>query len=108
MENPRLRAPTSIVSLLREEEVLKNVMKEIDFETKAAKINPFSGKEIGVLTVGAAIGLEGALFGPFHILKALGATTISCAGISLLDLEIKNLYSFFWSIFFSLFYKKKK
>lgn len=59
----------------------------------AVKGNPFSGKPVGNLAVAAAIGMEGALFGLLHTLKALGATPVACAGIALLDPEMKNIYS---------------
>jgi multimeric flavodoxin WrbA len=59
----------------------------------AVKGNPFAGKPVGSLAVGAAIGQEGALYGNLHILKALSATPVACAGIALLEPEIKNLYS---------------
>jgi multimeric flavodoxin WrbA len=53
--------------------------------------NPFRGKPIGNLSVGAALGMEGALYYLFHYLKAMGATSVACAGIALLDAEMKNI-----------------
>jgi multimeric flavodoxin WrbA len=62
-------------------------------DINSVKNNPFSGKPIGNLAVGAAIGQEGTLYGILHVLKALSATPVACAGIALLEPEIKNLYS---------------
>jgi len=89
------QTPAIIINLLQRTRPFHELerAKATGLKIKAAKSNPFSGKAIGNLTVAAAIGLEGALFGPLHILKALGATPVACAGISLLDPEIKNIYS---------------
>jgi len=62
-------------------------------EINAVRGNPFAGKPVGSLAVGAAIGQEGTLYGNLHVLKALSATPVACAGIALLEPEIKNLYS---------------
>ena len=89
------QTPAIVINLLQRTRPFHELerAKATGLEIKAVKNNPFSGKAIGSLTVAAAIGLEGALFGPLHILKALGATPVACAGISLLDPEIKNIYS---------------
>jgi len=60
-------------------------------EITAYKCNPFRGKAVGNLAVGAGIGLEGALFDLFHYLKAMTATSVACAGIGLFESELKNL-----------------
>jgi multimeric flavodoxin WrbA len=60
-------------------------------EITAYKNNPFRGKAVGNLAVGAGLGLEGALFDLFHYLKAMTATSVACAGIALYESEIKNL-----------------
>jgi hypothetical protein len=60
-------------------------------EITAYKCNPFRGKAVGNLAVGAGLGLEGALFDLFHYLKAMTATSVACAGIGLFESEIKNL-----------------
>lgn len=60
-------------------------------EITAYKCNPFRGKAVGNMAVGAGIGLEGALFDLFHYLKAMTATSVVCAGIGLFESEIKNL-----------------
>jgi multimeric flavodoxin WrbA len=54
--------------------------------------NPFSGKAVGNLAVSATIGQEGALYGLLHNLRGLGATPVACAGISLMDPVIKDMY----------------
>lgn len=59
----------------------------------AVKDNPFSGAPVGNLAVGAAVGLEGALFGVLHPLMAMAATPVACAGIALIDSEMRNLVS---------------
>jgi len=89
------QTPAIVINLLQRTRPFHELERAsaTNLEIKAVKNNPFSGKAIGNLTVAAAIGLEGALFGPLHILKALGATSVACAGISLLDPEIKNIYS---------------
>ncbi len=89
------QTPAVVINLLQRVRPFHELerAKATGLEIKAVKSNPFSGKPIGNLAVAAAIGLEGALFGPLHILKALGATPVACAGISLLDPEIKNIYS---------------
>ena len=53
--------------------------------------NPFKGAPVGNLAVGAALGMEGALYYLFHYLKAMSATSVACAGIALMDAEMKNL-----------------
>lgn len=58
----------------------------------AYKENPFHGKAVGNLAVSAALGQEGTLFDLFHYLKTMGATSVACAGVSLLDPEMKNLF----------------
>lgn len=58
----------------------------------AYKNNPFRGKPVGNLAVSAALGQEGALFEIFHFLKAMGATPVACAGISLFEPEMRNLF----------------
>jgi multimeric flavodoxin WrbA len=60
-------------------------------EITAYKSNPFRGKAVGNLAVGAGLGLEGALFDLFHYLKAMTATSVVCAGIGFYESEIKNL-----------------
>ncbi len=60
-------------------------------EITAYKCNPFKGKAVGNLAVGAALGLEGTLYDLFHYLKAMTATSVACAGIALYEPEIKNL-----------------
>jgi len=60
-------------------------------EIIAYKCNPFRGKAVGNLAIGAGLGLEGVLFDLFHYLKAMAATTVACAGIALYESEIKNL-----------------
>ena len=59
----------------------------------AVKKNPFSGAPVGNMAVGAAIGMEGALYGILHTLQALAATPVACAGIALMDSEYRNLVS---------------
>ena len=60
-------------------------------EITAYKCNPFRGKAVGNLAVGAALGLEGVLYDLFHYLKAMTATSVVCAGIGFYESEIKNL-----------------
>ena len=60
-------------------------------EITAYKSNPFRGKAVGNMAVGAGLGLEGALFDLFHYLKAMTATSVACAGIAFYESEIKNL-----------------
>lgn len=60
-------------------------------EITAYHCNPFRGKAVGNLAVGAGLGLEGTLYDLFHYLKAMTATTVACAGIALFESEIKNL-----------------
>lgn len=60
-------------------------------EITAYKCNPFRGKAVGNMAVGAGLGMEGTLFDLFHYLKAMTATSVVCAGIAFFDSEIKNL-----------------
>ncbi|MDH7499888.1 MAG: flavodoxin family protein [candidate division NC10 bacterium] len=60
---------------------------------QAVKENPFAGAPVGNMAVGAAIGLEGALYGLLHPLMAMGATSVACTGIALIDSEMRNLVS---------------
>jgi multimeric flavodoxin WrbA len=53
--------------------------------------NPFKGAPVGNLAVGAALGMEGTLYGLFHYLKAMTATSVACAGIALMEPEMRNL-----------------
>jgi multimeric flavodoxin WrbA len=59
----------------------------------AVEKNPFSGAPVGNMAVGAAVGLEGALYGLLHPLMAMGATSVACTGIALMDSEMRNLVS---------------
>ncbi|MBN2482821.1 MAG: NAD(P)H-dependent oxidoreductase [Candidatus Omnitrophica bacterium] len=54
--------------------------------------NPFSGKPVGNLAISATIGNEGALSGLLHNLRGLGAAPVICAGISLMEPVIKEMY----------------
>ena len=67
--------------------------KEWGLDIRAYKCNPFHGKPVGNMAVGAGLGMEGALYYLFHVLKALGATSVICTGISLLEAETKNLFA---------------
>jgi multimeric flavodoxin WrbA len=60
---------------------------------RAVKKNPFAGAPVGNMAVGAAVGLEGALYGLLHPLMAMGATSVACTGIALIDSEMRNLVS---------------
>jgi len=85
--------PAVVMNLLHRTRPLHEVERSEIWGTTitAYPKNPFKGAPVGNLAVGAALGMEGTLYGLFHYLKAMTATSVACAGIALMDPEMKNL-----------------
>ena len=85
--------PAIVMNLLHRTRPLHEVERSEIWGTKitAYPKNPFKGAPVGNLAVGAALGMEGALYYLFHYLKAMTATSVACAGIALMEPEMKNL-----------------
>ena len=85
--------PAIVMNLLHRTRPLHEVERSEIWGTTVTAYpkNPFKGAPVGNLAVGAALGMEGALYYLFHYLKAMSATSVACAGIALMESEMKNL-----------------
>jgi len=86
--------PATVINLIQRSRCFHEVERGRYYGMKSVKRkgNPFAGKPVGNLAVSATIGQEGALYGLLHNLRGLGATPVACAGISLMDPVIRDMY----------------
>ncbi|MBD3246033.1 MAG: hypothetical protein GF333_03385 [Candidatus Omnitrophica bacterium] len=86
--------PAQVINLIQRSRVFHEIARGRRMGLRSIKMNgnPYAGKPVGNLAVSATIGQETALAGILHNLRGLGAAPVACAGISLMEPVIKDMY----------------